>query len=189
MPDCNIPYIPDHLHANERIALSTFSVGEELYFRCDPKDLDNPYKGISITELSHNRSRTGEEAICEPEDVLWNIREEDDFQRYPNKVVCTLTIRDLNEDFGYKKEYSQKKDNEDRVCVMALLHEPETCMFPHCVFRVWVDGVTISYENYKATIQKLNEIRNRLKAELASMIFRREVSQSNSPSDLEESNQ
>jgi len=64
---------------------------------------------------------------------------------------------------------------------MELLHEPEACMYPHCVFRVWVNDELITYNNYENTVKKLSYIKLQLKEELAYMIIKREVSQIDIP--------
>ena len=54
-------------------------------------------------------------------------------------------------------------------------------MYPHCVFRVWVNDELITYNNYENTVKKLSYIKLQLKEELAYMIIKREVSQIDIP--------
>lgn len=188
MPECSISYIPVRLKRNNRPIIETFEVGEHLYMRCNPTDLENPYKNISITELSHNRAGLQADILCNPDDVLFSIKTEELVEKYTDKVVCTLRVISLNEGNKYKKVYKQtKKDtgtNQDieYTGVIELIHEPEPCMYPHCVFRVWVNDEKITYDNHKHTLSKLHEIRAHIKEELASMIISRQVSQTGSPS-------
>lgn len=177
MKECNLPHIPSRLHTNQRPIIKAFEVDEFLYRRCKPEELENPFKTVSIRELSHNRSGLEQNILCNPEDVLFNIIQDDDKERYEEMVVCTLKIKSLTDDNKYKKNYEQIKGGKTYTCQMELLHEPEPCMYPHCVFRIFIDGIVVDKDNYDITIKKLNEIRTRLKEELASIIFRREVRQ------------
>jgi hypothetical protein len=121
------------------------------------------------------------DVLCNPDDVLFSIRANEDFQNYKEKVVCILEIKNLNSENKYKKQYTQKKDNIDFVGVMELLHDPVPCMYPHCVFRVWINEEIVTIDNRKDTIDKYKEIRTRLKDELASMIWKKQVSQLDNP--------
>ncbi len=158
-------------------------MGEELYYRCKPEVIEDPYKTQSIAELSHNRSGTGQ-SISLPNDVLYSIKVDEDFETYVDKVVCTLVIRDLTPDNRYDKWFEQDKNGRVVCANIQLIHVPETCMYPHCVFRIWLDGVLVTMDNYKTTLGKVNEIRNRLRFEIASMIYNKEVSQAISFSDI-----
>ncbi len=181
MEECHLSYIPARLHTNDKAIITEFEIGEFLYRRCNPEELENPFKGITIGELSHNRGGLNNNLLCNPNDVLFSIREYEDFQIYEGKVVCPLKIKTLTENSSYIKEYTQTKDNTEYKCVMQLIHEPEPCMYPHCVFRVWINDTIVTTKNNKTTIDKLTEIRTKLKDELASMIRKRQVSQNDNP--------
>jgi len=182
MEECPLAYIPDRLKTFNRPAITRFDVGEFLYRRCKPSEIENPFKSITITELSHNRSGLKEDTLCNDYDVLFNINAEEAFEKHVDKVVCTLKIVSLTENNKYRKEFTQRKNEMDYVGVMELIHEPESCMYPHCVFRVWVNDEVVTYDNRKQTIDKLSEIRTRLKEELASMIITKQVNQNAAPS-------
>jgi len=181
MYNCQLRYIPINLHYESKSIIFEFEIGEFLYRRCKPEELENPFQSISITELSHNRSGDAKNPLCAENDVLYNISN-DENERYINRVVCTLEIKSLNENKGYKKTYSQQKNDKKYFCSMELIHEPDPFMYPHCVFRISINDETITYENYDSTIKKLNQIRNQLKDELASMILRKQISMNDNPS-------
>jgi hypothetical protein len=176
MPTCEISYIPERLHSLDRPPINKFAVGELLYFRCTSEELDNPFTKISIAELSHNRS--GEHgSLGGQDDVLFNILPGNNFERYPGLEICTLQIVELKEDGTYSKDFQQEKNQQLHNANLQLIHDPLPCMYPHCVFRVTLDGTLITKSNFKDTIGKLKEIKNKIKQEIASMILIKEVSQ------------
>ena len=181
MPICSIPHIPDRLKLNGRPIIVEFEIGEFLYMRCDQGVLDNPYEKISITELSHNRSGLKGNTLCNPDDVLFSIKETDGFEKYADKEICILEIKSLTPANKFKKTYSETKDTLIYNCEFELLHEPELCMYPHCVFRVVINEEIVTYANYKTTLRKVTKIRNSLKEELASMIVRQAINQNDTP--------
>ncbi len=129
---CQLNYIPDKLRTNNREPFQTFHVGELLFMRCAPDKLSNPYNSITISDLSHNRRGSEENPVSESEDVLYNIRPDIDFEKYTDKVVCTIRILDLNADNKYDKSFTE----DGNTATIRLIHEPEPCMYPHCVFRI-----------------------------------------------------
>jgi len=177
-PKCNLGYIPVELRTGRRQVIDYFEVGECLYHRCKPEVLENPYASVSLTELSHNRGGLKRQILCEPDDVLLSIREDENFQKYKDRVVCILHIKDLNQNNKYRKEYQQEKNGQTQVGVLELFHEPVPCMYPHSVLRVTINGEIVTYENHAKTLGKLQQIRTLMKNEIASMIWRSELSQS-----------
>lgn len=171
VPNCTLVYIPERLHQRNRTPITSFEVGERLYFRCKSEVLDNPYKAISITELSHNRSGLNSNILCVPDDVLFNIKENEPEERYEGLEICIIEIKYLESNSVYNKTYSETKNSAQFNCRIRLIHEPDCCMYPHSVFRVWINDELITYDNYNDTVKKLNKIRSLLKNELASMII------------------
>ncbi len=172
---CNLQHVPERLHKDDKPTINNFEVGEELYFRCTQEELDNPYLKISICELSHNRKGLANNIISEQDDVLINITGEGD--PVINKLVCVLVIKDVDAETGtFNKAFTQNKNQVDNHARIKLIHEPETCMYPHCVFRVWLNEVIIGYHNY-GLINSLKQIKTHLKTELASMIIQKQISQ------------
>lgn len=173
---CELQYIPERLKTLDKPIVNIFSIGELLYYRCKRDDLDNPYKGLSIAELSHNRSGI-DNNISELEDVLYNIVPEKGVEKF-DLEVCILKIVDLTNDNKYHKEFPEEPHEKiTSKATMDLLHEPEPCMYPHCVFRVHLNGEKITRDNYKTTLNKSPEIQSMIKQELAKMILRQEISQ------------
>jgi hypothetical protein len=163
---CQLNYIPGRLHTNDREALQIFSVGEFLYRRCKPEEMTNPYNTISLAEISHNRAGDTQNIISEANDVLYNIVPAAEGERHADMMVCHIVIKDLDEKGQYDKSFSDDKGN---VARMRLLHDPDPCMFPHCVFRVWYNEEVAKMENRNYT--RNGKIRIQLKHELASMIY------------------
>jgi hypothetical protein len=176
---CNLEHVPERLHKTEgKQVINAFEVGEEIYRRCTDAELENPFKSISICELSLNRKGLADNHISQPEDVLINITGVGD--AIYNKTICTLIIKDVcNETLTYNKEFVEEKQTVQYSARMRLMHEPSPCMYPHCVFRVWLNDQLITLDNYRDTIDKLKQIKTQLKASLASMILQRRISQAN----------
>ena len=83
----------------------------------------------------------------------------------------------MNHHNQYNKEFSQEKNGQNTTARIKLIHEPKPCMYPHCTFRIWLEGTIVTCDNYKQTLKKWRKIRTKLKDELASMIIQRVVSQ------------
>ncbi len=98
-------------------------------------------------------------------------------KRYIDKEVCTLRIISLNEKNQYEKEFTQEKNGHLATARIKLIHDPVPCMYPHCIFRIWLNGVVVTFGSYKQTLKKWRKIRTELKQELASMIIQKAVSQ------------
>lgn len=177
---CTLTYIPDRLHSTNKQPITQFSVGEFLFRRCKPEELANPFAAISLTELSHNRSGLREQALSLPDDVLFNILENDPVEIYELEV-CPLEIIDLNESNQYSKFFEEEKNGERIIVRMDLLHDPAPCMYPHCIFRIWVGDIVVNFDNYKASLGRYNQIRTKIREELASMIVTKNISQESCP--------
>ncbi|HUZ60475.1 MAG TPA: hypothetical protein VMU83_17020 [Hanamia sp.] len=181
MQECLLHYIPNPLHTNERQIIDEFEVNENLYKRCKAEDLKNPYRADTLSELSHNRSWLIGDILCNPDDVLYNIKPGENDEKYEDLKVCTIRIKDLNKKNRYKKNFSEIKNGEIFNAVIELLHDPIPCMYPHSVFRIWLNGEIITYENYTRTLKRVHQIRNSIREELASMIRKKELSQKDKP--------
>ena len=151
-----------------RPVISTFSVGEELYYRTDPKKIKKPYDDISLYDISHNRSFLPQTSV--KDDVLYNIKPGDVEEKYTDKEVVVLLIGNLNNAITFVKEF--KTEDESHRVVITLKHSPVECMYPHSVFEITVNEIVIDSENYKAFfgIKSLKNIRGRIRQELTSMI-------------------
>lgn len=180
MAICNLKHVPENLHTNNRQPIEIFMVGEYMYRRCNKEDIDNPFKSISLTELSHNRSGFGDNILSNPEDVLYNIKEGASAPFYEDQVICKLKIVSLSDENKYKKKFSQIKNEIQVDAYMELLHQPEPCMFPHCVFRIWVGHVIVTYDNYKELLNNLQQIKTQIRQELVSMIVTSKISHNDS---------
>jgi len=180
MVACTLQYIPEILHTNDRQPIEVFTVGEFMYRRCKPEYLDNPFGNINLTELSHNRSGFGDQILSDENDVLYSIKIYEEIEIYNDQQISTLEIISLNQENKYCKIFEQMKDGNKIIARMDILHDPEPCMLPHCIFRIWVGDDKITSDNYKVTLKKFNEIRNKIREELTSMIIK-ERCQNNFP--------
>lgn len=180
MPGCYLNYIPDRLHWNNRPVITEFAVGDIIYRRCFPEELDNPYATISLADLSHNIGTNAEVVISYEKDVLLSIRPDEEFENYEDKITCTLVIKSLNPNNCYNKPFGPvKKGNVDYQATMEFIHNPDTCMYPHSVFRIIMNGSEVTMDNYKQTLgnKSLSKLRTLIRDEIASMIRRRVIEQ------------
>ncbi|TVQ50157.1 MAG: hypothetical protein EA362_03010, partial [Saprospirales bacterium] len=112
MEDCSLDYIPPHLHSDNRPIINEFNIGDYLYHRASPDVIENPYKRVSITELSHNLAGNPKNPLSSAEDVLFSIKSEEAFEKYEGKAICTLRIISLTTDRQYNKEFFQEKNGK-----------------------------------------------------------------------------
>jgi hypothetical protein len=177
MQGCNLPYIPKHLHLGEKPKITEYAIGDIIFRRCTPDEIENPFKTVSITELSHNIGISKGESISDVKDVLFNIREDEPDEEYVGQLVCKLKIKSLDDMGQYAKEFRQRKGAVEFVGKVKLLHDPLPCMYPHCLLRVWINGEIVTFRNYNHSLKKLNQIRTSIRHELATMIFREAIEQ------------
>lgn len=170
--ECNLDYIPERLHTNDKPVIESFSIGEELYYRCKSGECSKPYDKISLYDISHNRN------FCNPEeyrkeDVLYNIIENDPRQRYIDLDTVVLEIRNLLDNITYYKEIVSRENPNIRAGI-RLVHDPIPCMYPHSVFEITINGVLINRENYDLLLNKRNKtfknLRSDIRQELTSII-------------------
>jgi len=175
MPNCSLHYVPERLHWNDKPLLISFQLGDLIYRRCKPEDLENPFKYISLRDISNNIGSCQAIQVSQPDDVLINIDEDSKDELYDGQITCTLQIIELTESNDYQKFDSQEKNGHTYQSKVKLLHDPLCCMYPHCIFRIWIDDVVVTEENYNDTLQKLKIIRTKIRQDLALMIRRGEI--------------
>lgn len=177
--DCILDYIPTRLHTKDRPVLETFNIGEELYYRCKGNGCRKPYDQISLFDISHNRNFSKKEEYPK-EDVLFNINEGDDFDKYDSNIIV-LIIKDLENAKTYVKELISENEPDLKVNI-KLLHAPVPCMYTHSVFEISINETIISEENYKNILGKKNikfkNLRRDIRQELTSIIQTRRIDSS-----------
>ena len=161
--DCNLPYIPEHLHFKGKSVINTFSIGEKLYYRCKPENLKKPYDNISLRDISHNRNFNSDLYI--PKDVLFNTEIDDDREVYENLEVVILKITELQGKTTFKKEIICNKNSGIKILII-LKHDPIPCMYPHSVFEISVNDVIVNNENYDIILGKKNKTYSDLRSEI-----------------------
>jgi len=172
MCSCKLHYIPERLHLNDKPILDTFQIGDLIFRRCKPEDLDNPFGKISLREISNNIGTYQGVEISLKEDVLYNIEPENNNQHYEGQIPCILEIKELNGN-QYHKIY-----NEDiNICVLRLLHDPLPCMYAHCNFSIWINEDKVTKDNYDATLNtnRNKRFRTKIRQDLALMVRRKEI--------------
>lgn len=147
MCSCLLHYIPERLHWNEKPIINSFQIGDLIFRRCKPEELDNPFGKISLREISNNVGTALEVEISKQDDVLYNIDPEDENEIYEGQTSCILEFKELNGS-QYNKTYI-----EDSIeCSLRLLHDPLPCMYAHCNFSIWLNKEKVTKENYDHTL-------------------------------------
>jgi hypothetical protein len=181
---CQIDYIPERLHyTSKKPLIEKFYVGDILFRRCTLDELDNPYKSISLYDLSHNIGIVNNVEISLAEDVLFSIKEDEEIKIYQNKIPCELKIKDLDTDNLYNKCF----ESFDKV-ILLLKHDPCTCMYPHCVIEIVFNEVIVTKDNYYETLgdkknKNAKRLREFVRQELASIVVTRYISQNDYPTE------
>ena len=174
--ECTLQYIPERLHNNiDREIISKYSVGDIIYRRSSERELNNPFASISLYEISNNIGSNCLKIISLEKDVLYNILKDNRFETYDDKVVCTLKIKSLNEDYQYFKVFNVEKNQIKYKCTLALIHDPIPCMYPHCLFRIILNNEVVVKDNYNDTLKRIKELRTKIRHELATMVYRRSI--------------
>lgn len=176
---CQIPYIPERLHINNRPHVGEFFYGEILYRRCPKDKVKNPFDGISLVDLSVNRQGAPlDEPLCEPGDVLFNMVPENGKGERLDEAVVPLKILELDEEKQYLKSQSATTSGEVPVtnnCTIHLRHKVEPCNYAHAAFEVYYNGEEMTFDNYKQTLKKNTLLRTWCKNEISKMILHEEV--------------
>ncbi|MDI6045653.1 hypothetical protein [Flavobacterium yafengii] len=167
---CNLNYIPNHLHTNDKPLIEQFYIGEKLFYRCKPENLKKPYDNISLYDISHNRDFNDNKTFTE-NDVFYNIIEDDVREKYENFNFNSFYIKNLSE--GHHT-YIKQFVFEDLTASITLKHSPVPCMYPHSVLEICIGNVVINNENYKIELgkknQKFSTLRSLIRQELTSLI-------------------
>lgn len=167
---CSLNYIPDHLHTNEKPIIEQFQIGEKLFYRCKPENLQKPYDNISLYDISHNRNFNDSETFTE-NDVFYNIIEDDIREKYDDLNFISFYIKNLS---AGNQTYIKHFIVEDLTAKITLKHSPEACMYPHSVLEICVGNIIINRENYMSELgkksQKFKTLRSLIRQELTSLI-------------------
>lgn len=171
---CHLNYIPSHLHTKNQPVINEFIVGEKLFYRCLPQNLEKPYDKISLKDISHNRNFSDDEKYGS-ENVFYNVIENDDREKYDGYNFITIILANLGGNTTFYKEIvSTNHLNETiKICII-LKHAPIACMYPHSVFEILIDDQVVTDANYETTLGKDNKffsrIRTEIRQELTSII-------------------
>lgn len=168
---CNLNYIPDRLHWNNKEVIEVFFINEELYWRCKEEKFLNPYAEISLADVSINRQGNPSCPISEPNDALYNITDSKN-EQYECGIII-LEIKEINKPY-IKKFVDTDGANIEHTVEMELIHDPLNCMYPHSLFKFRLNGQEVTMLNYESTLKKSNKaisrLRKRCKDELTRMI-------------------
>lgn len=170
---CNLPYIPKRLHSYGKDIVQEFSIGEELYYRCNSDQCTKPYHSISLYDVSHNRN-FNDKINYPKEDVLFNIDKSSEKHIIENKEISISVIKSVSENFTFEKKIISTED-PDLYVEIKLIHSPIACMYPHCAFQISLNGIVITRDNYNNTLNKrsvkFKNLRRDIRLELTSIIY------------------
>ena len=183
MEECSLLRIPPRLHSNSRAALSHFEVGERLYRRCKPDEIENPFAKISLVDLSVNREGPKDVApLCEPQDVLR------DFSATANKdwlatseVAVALEVMQVNKEgtYRYQSELPGAPAPATATCVLQLVHDQEPCNYSHSAFKLYLNDAEVSFDNYDEKdgmgANKYRKFRTQCRFELGRMLLKGQI--------------
>ena len=185
MGTCLIPYIPAHLHANDRPDLPAFEVGERLFRRCPESVREKPFSAISLIDISVNREGPASMApLCQPEDVLFNFNPtcKQPGERITGEIAVELVIKELAPNLTYEKATTETTGTTETpvfTCVIRLLHKKEVCNYAHCAFELRLDGEEVTFANYKQSLGTkgpiFSKLRDWCRQELGKMYVRQEA--------------
>jgi len=181
--ECSLPRIPSRLHCSGRPALPSFEVGELLYRRCKPDEIENPFAKISLVDLSVNREGPKDVApLCEPQDVLRDFSAEANQDWLPtDEVAVALEIMQVNEEgtYRYQSELPGNPAPATATCVLQLAHDREPCNYSHSAFKLYLNGVEVSFSNYEETdgmgANKYRKFRTQCRFELGRMLIKGQI--------------
>jgi hypothetical protein len=173
MQNCNLPYIPIHLHSVGKNIINSFSIGEELYYRCNLNECTKPYQNISLYDVSHNRNFNDCQTYPK-DDVLFNIDPNNPEERVLGKHINTTLIKSLSINNTFEKSLVSESD-KNITAHIKLIHDPNPCMYSHCVFEISLNQIVINKQNYSSELNKSNKtyknLRRDIRQELTSIIY------------------
>jgi len=174
MQQCTLTYIPERLHSIGKEIVSDFSIGEELYYRCDIEECTKPYQKLSkLYDISHNRN-FGDSENFPKDDVLYDIDPSTERERIANKHINVSIIKSLSNNNTFEKSLQSDVD-PSIIMHIKLLHDPLPCMYAHCVFEISLNDVVITDENFATTLGRSNKLyknlRRDIRQELTSIIY------------------
>ena len=184
MESCELKYIPQRLHTENRKDIPFFEIGELLFYRCAPEKLEEPFDGIKLYDLSTNREGQKLSPISTPGDVLYNLNPENGKGERLKQAVITLEITEVSAAGTYEKTIThQGLDGENNPttykCFIILLHDKLPCNYSHCIFRITLNGTVLTKDNWNNTLGKktkyISELKIKCKIEIEKMIRAREV--------------
>lgn len=180
MEDCSLPQIPARLHANGRPELPLFEIGEQLYRRCKPVEVENPFASLSLVDLSVNRTGPADIApLCEEVDVLRNFSSENEEEWIQNEVAVSMVIKELNEvgTYSYVTTLPDGGVPVTDTCVLTLAHDQIPCNYAHSAFQLRLNGKEVTFGNYKDSLgdKKYRKFRDKCRFELGKMIIKGEI--------------
>ncbi len=183
MEECSLVRIPLRLHSKGRTALPRFEVGERLYRRCKPEEIENPFAKLSLADLSVNREGPKEVApLCEPQDVLrdFSVQASQDWLT-TDEVAMALEVMQVNEEgtYRYQLELPGAPAPATATCTLQLMHDQEPCNYSHSAFKLYLNDIEVSLANYEAAegmgAKKYRRFRTQCRFELGRMIIKGQI--------------
>lgn len=184
MESCVLSYIPERLHSNDKPDIHFFDLGEFLFHRCKQDKINDPFDGIRLYDLSTNREGKKEFPLSFDRDVLYNMNPSNGKGEWLDDAVITLEIKELSANLTYEKTILQEGQDGNckpitHNCYIRLLHDKLPCNYSHCIFKITLNGMGITRDNWNTTLGKrteaITELRTKCKIEFEKMIIEREV--------------
>ncbi len=131
-----------------------------------------------------NREGPKDNPISMAEDVLYNLNPNNGKGEKLDAAILPLEITEISVNNTYEKSLHQPgldghNNPVTHKCDITLLHDKLPCNYSHCIFRIYLNGVQVTEENYKKTLGKrsdfMTELRTKCKVEFEEMIRREEI--------------
>ncbi len=135
---CENPVVPSYLHLNDKTLDQVFEENEVVFRNFLPISDETtliPGDQIDVKRTSFNRGKYLEKF----EDSLYSLKNYEEKNSYRIFGISVGAIRK----FQAKVEMSKEKD-KDRIYSLSLIHNPETCMYPHTVIQAFDNGMEVS---------------------------------------------
>lgn len=128
---------PEHLHQKGRPVINTFTEDESLYRRYMPNVDEEEWDGIKREIRLREDSGCRSQYCSSKEDVLWK----EDGEHLTSCGIFQHSIAQLHK---IEVAYIVPDSGEHRLYSVQCRHDPYTCLYPHSVVEVFVNGEKIA---------------------------------------------
>lgn len=133
----------------------------------------DPFSYFQLYDISVNRRGLSTNILSEPNDVLWNFKHINKFQKYSQEIAY-LEIIELTNNNVYVKTFTATSGLPNTIEI-KLTHKITECNYAHCVFEIWFNNQEVTRDNYKDTLKRSSELKTWCKNELSKMQIKGQI--------------